>query len=316
MCCFDLHVPATDTHPKQLIRKSTRLFSHADMCVLRRNCPGADDPSHVCHRQVAGSEPGLGQVSTHAGRYTPQFVSAVLNTVPRFRNPAQGLTCVEDACLVPDAAVFEALAVMEQVEPSKIDSALHKLHKNLGHPSNSDLVRVLKHGNASEQAIQAARTLSCDFCKSRQLPAPANPGKTSSVSEFNQRVGLDVKYLPGWKPNQKIAALNMVDHATFFQIMVPFFETETSTVLRKLYLEKWVQWAGPCKEIILDPARTNLGQAMVSPTELEGTHIHVTAAGAHWHLGKNEVHGGWFSRVLAKVWRSVSPNPRRTGWNV
>lgn len=98
--------------------------------------------------------------------------------------------------------------------------------------------------------------------------------------------------------------------------MVPFFETETSTVLRKLYLEKWVQWAGPCKEIILDPARTNLGQAMVSPTELEGTHIHVTAAGAHWHLGKNEVHGGWFSRVLAKVWRSVSPNPRRTGWNV
>eukprot|EP00435_Cladocopium_sp_Y103_P020594 s2229_g5.t1 len=302
MCCFDLHVPATAQHPKQLIRKSTRLFvSHSDMCVLRRNCPGDRDPAHVCHRQVAGSEPGIGRVSTHAGRYTPQFVSAVLNTVPKFRSPLEVLSCVEDSCVLPDPSVFEALAVVEETDPEKHKNILHKLHKNLGHPSNNDLVRILKHGQATDEAIKLARNLTCSFCESRQPPAPANPGKASSVSEFNQRVGLDVKYLPGWRTNQKVPALNIIDHATSYQLVVPFFETETSSLLRRIYLERWVQWAGPPKEVIMDPARTNLGEAMVSPTEIEGTHVHFTAAGAHWQLGKTEVHGGWFARVLSKV---------------
>eukprot|EP00435_Cladocopium_sp_Y103_P050118 s180_g15.t1 len=311
MCCYDLHVPATSQHPKQLIRKSTRLLcSHTDMCVLRRNCPGASDPNHACHRQVSGSEPGLGSVSTHAGRYTPQFVSAVLNTVPKFKDPAEILCCTEDACVLPDHSVFEALSVVEESDPEKLKGILLKLHKNLGHPHNNDLVRLLRHGNASDTAIKLARSLTCPFCQARQQPAPANPGKVSSVSEFNQRVGLDVKYLPGWRHNQKVPALNIVDHATSFQFMVPFFEVETSHVLRKLYLEKWVQWAGPPKEVILDPARTNLGQAMVNPTELEGTHVHVTAAGAHWQLGKTEVHGGWFNRVLTKVLAEREPQSK------
>eukprot|EP00435_Cladocopium_sp_Y103_P035287 s382_g9.t1 len=248
MCCFDLHVPATAQHPKQLIRKSTRLFvSHSDMCVLRRNCPGDRDPAHVCHRQVAGSEPGIGRVSTHAGRYTPQFVSAVLNTVPKFRSPMEVLTCVEDSCVLPDPSVFEALAVVEETDPEKLKSILHKLHKNLGHPSNNDLGRILKHGQATDEAIKLVRNLTCSFCESRQPPAPANPGKASSVSEFNQRVGLDVKYLPGWRTNQKVPALNIIDHATSYQLVVPFFETETSSLLRRIYLERWVQWAGPPK---------------------------------------------------------------------
>ena len=206
--------------------------------------------------------------------------------------------------------MFEALAIQEQVDPQKIKESLMKLHRNLGHPSNADLVRVLKHGQASNDAIKMARDLSCDFCTARKAPTVANPGKTSTVTEFNQRVGLDVKFLPGWKPNQRVTALNIVDHATSYQLVVPFFETETSTVLRKLYLERWVQWAGPPCEVILDPARTNLGKAMVELTELEGTHVHVTATGAHWQLGKTEVHGGWFGRVLSKVLDSQNPQTR------
>ena len=49
---------------------------------------------------------------------------------------------------------------------------------------------------------------------------------------------------------------------------------------------------------------------MVEPTELEGTRVHVTAAGAHWQLGKTEVHGGWFGRVLSKVLESQNPQIR------
>eukprot|EP00435_Cladocopium_sp_Y103_P001293 s456_g1.t1 len=311
MCCYNLHVPAQGNKPKRLIRKSTRLLcSHADMCVLRRNCPGASHPDHREHRQVAGSEPGLGSVSKHAGRYTPEFVRAVLDTIPQFCKPVEVLECSLDCCQLPPSNVFEALALQEETDPEKVKQSLMKLHRNLGHPSNSDLVRILKHGQASDLAVQLARELSCDFCTARKPPTVPNPGKVSTVTEFNQRVGLDVKYLDGWKPNQKISALNIVDHATSFQLMLPFFETETSAVLRKLYLERWVQWAGPPREVILDPARTNLGKAMVEPSELEGTHVHVTAAGAHWQLGKTEVHGGWFNRVLSKVLETHNPQTR------
>ena len=246
-------------------------------------------------------------MSKHAGRYTPAFVQAVLNTVPKFRSCTEVLVCNWDGNDHHDALPFEVLATEAETDPEKLKAVLHRLHKNLGHPSNHDLVRILRHGQASEAAIKLAKDLSCDFCTARQAPTVANPGQAHRVLEFNQRVGLDVKYLPGWKPNQKIFALNIVDYASSYQLMVPFFETETASVLRKLYLGKWVNWAGPPKEIILDPARTNLGRAMVEPTELEGTHVLVTAAGAHWQLGKTEVHGGWFSRVLSKVLEQKSP---------
>eukprot|EP00435_Cladocopium_sp_Y103_P071090 s130_g36.t1 len=311
MCQFDLHLPARDGKPKRFLRKSTRLLcSHEDMESLALVCPGESAPEHV-HAPIAGSEPGIGSISKHAGQYTPQFVNAVLQTVPNLRSCVEVLICEHDGSIQSEAIPIEALAVgAEEPSPEKLLQVLRHLHKNLGHPSNADLIRILKHGQASEAAIRAAKTLECDFCTARQMPTVANPGQVHRVLEFNQRVGLDVKHLPGWLPNQKITAVNMVDYASSFQLMVPFFETETSSVLRKIYLERWVNWAGPPKEVIMDPARTNLGQAMTQPCELEGTHVLVTAAGAHWQLGKTEVHGGWFARVLSKVIEQRNPSSR------
>ena len=306
MCCFNLHLPAHHDKPKRYIRKSTRLLcSHSDMAILQRLCPGEHE-----HVTVSGHEPGIGPVSKHAGRYTPEFVQAVLKTVPRFSSCAEILICECDGLNHHDAIPYEILAAEAETDPEKLKTVLQRLHKNLGHPSNQDLVRILRHGQASEAAIRLAKELKCDFCTSRQAPTVANPGQTHRVLEFNQRVGLDVKYLPGWKPNQKISALNIVDYASSYQLIIPFFETETASVLRKLYLDKWVNWAGPPKEVILDPARTNLGKAMVEPAELEGTQVLITAAGAHWQLGKTEVHGGWFARVLSKVLEQRNPDSK------
>lgn len=144
-----------------------------------------------------------------------------------------------------DAAARVAVRSDEELKP-----VLMKLHKNLGHPPNHDLVRVLKHGQASEQALKLAKDFSCDFCKSQSRP---------SIPP----VGLDVKLLQGWKTNQKIKAVNLVYYASGFQRVVPFFEQETSAVIRQLYQDHWVSWLGPPRELILDPARTNLGPSFV-----------------------------------------------------
>ena len=121
------------------------------------------------------------------------------------------------------------------------------------------------------------------------------------MSDFNALVGLDIKYLPGWKVNQRVPALNIVDYASSFQLMVPLPAQETSDVIRQVFQERWTSWAGVPREVIVDPARTNVGDALTVPLELAGTAIRITAADAHWQLGKTEVHGGWFSRVLEKV---------------
>ena len=310
MCCFDLHVPAVETQPKQLIRKTTRLLvSHEDMKeYLQRRCPGEGCSHHAEHAKIAGSHPAVGKVSRHAGVYTPQFVRAMLDSVRALR--AQEVLIIDEE---PNHVVTsEVLATEEEKSASdeKLIAVLRRLHNNLGHPSKGELIRVLKHGQASERALALAAKLSCSTCESLKAPAIPNPAAVSHVSVFNHKIGIDVKHLQGWRVNHKIRALNIVDYASNFQLMIPFFETETAVLLRQLLNDRWLSWAGPPREIVLDPARTNLGKALTEPCELEGSHVSIIAAGAHWQLGKTEVHGGLFAKVLSRVLEERSPQTK------
>lgn len=303
MCQYGLKIPDSPN----LIRKSTRLLvSHEDMKVLGKQCPGASDPNHQCHDSIAGSHPSVGQISTFAGKYTREFVHSVLDTLPTFKH--REVLLIEDDS-VPVSNWQEVCAVSHKSK-GELLAIIEKLHKNLGHPSNADLVRVLKHGQASDEALELARHLECDFCKSHAKPKTPFPSQVNRVLEFNRQIGLDVKHLKGWKPNQKVKALNVVDHASGFQRMIPFFETETSKLLRDLLEQHWIAWAGIPEEIVLDPAQTNLGEPMVGPAEAQGTIIRVIAAEAHWQLGKVENHGGWFERVLSKIIDEHNPKDK------
>ena len=308
MCCYNLHLPETSKESKKLIKKSTRLLmSHADMRdVLERRCPGHSGPEHVTHAVIAGSHASVGPVSKHAGRYTPEFVQAIIRSVPALRS--HEVLVVQDE-LMELQHIQEVLAAQDvAVDDADLLRVLKILHANLGHPSNQELVRVLKHGQASDRALTLAAKLECPMCEAHKGPAIANPAQVKHASFFNEKIGIDVKHLTGWTVNQKVKALNVVDYASNFQMMIPFFERETATVLRQLLSDRWLAWAGPPQEIVMDPAKTNLGKALTEPCELEGTHISPTAAGAHWQLGKVEVHGGLFNRVLEKV--VAERNPR------
>ena len=313
MCRFGLRLPGSDN----FIRKSTKLLvTHSDMESLAKQCPGKTCPKHQCHDVIAGQHSSVGSISQFAGQYTPEFVRAVLETVPKFKSSQPVLLICDETLPEMDSSSIAAVeSIRKQVQgsdksDSQLRSVIDKLHRNLGHPPNCDLVRILKNGQASERAIALARQHSCDFCQSQKQPKVPLPASTQRCTEFNQQVGLDVVYLPGWKPNQKIKALNLVDQASGFQQVLPFFESETSQLLRSLYSDSWKRWAGPPKEIILDPAQTNLGDPLQTPVELEGTMVKTIAAEAHWQLGRTERHGGWFRRVLQKVIEQHSPTNR------
>lgn len=313
MCRFGLRLPGSEN----LIRKSTKLLvTHSDMESLAKQCPGKSCSKHQCHDVIAGQHPSVGSISKFAGQYTPEFVRAVLETVPEFQlSQPVLLICDETLPSLDPSSVAAVESIRKQVQGSDhsdahLRSVIDKLHRNLGHPPNCDLIRILKNGQASDRAIALARQHSCDFCQSQKQPKVPLPASTHRCTEFNQQVGLDVVYLPGWKPNQKIKALNLLDQASCFQQVLPFFESETSQVLLDLYSNNWKRWAGPPKEMVLDPAQTNLGDPLQTPVELDGTVVKTIAAEAHWQLGRTERHGGWFRKVLQKVIEQHSPSNR------
>ena len=82
-------------------------------------------------------------------------------------------------------------AVASKKEPStdELKQALMKLHKNLGHPPNADLIRVLRFGQASSEALPLAKEFSCPFCESRVKPKVPMPAKVDRVVGFNKQIG-------------------------------------------------------------------------------------------------------------------------------
>lgn len=294
----------------KLIRKSTRLLTNDDnMQQLGLLCPGNSDPMHCCHDVVKGSAPGVPSVSVFAGQYPPAFVRAVLDVIPSLQEQPV-LSVIEDSVSPEQWDEVMAVSELDSKNEKELLPIIKRLHQNLGHPPNHDLVRILKHGQASEAAIQIARQFTCDFCKSQVKPSVPLPAQTHRIADFNQQIGMDVKHLRGWLPNQKIKALNIVDSASSFQRVIPFFQAETSPLLRQLLNEHWITWAGPPKEIVLDPAPTNLGEPLVVSSELQGTNVRPIAAGAHWQLGKTESHGGWFAHVLDRLIEEHQPSSK------
>ena len=290
------------------IKKATRLLvSHANTRCLGRRCPGQKDKDHMHHQRVEGSNPKIGQVSVHAGRYPPAFVRAVLRTVKELS--AQSV-CLVQVGTDQECLMARRVEALNEEKQEQMQASLAKLHANLGHPPNSALVRALKHGGATQAALDLARTFSCEQCEAHRQPTPANPAQTHRVTVFNQRIGLDVKYLTGWLPNQKIPAPNIVDYASSFQTGVPLPGRETGESLRQALQERWITWAGMPSEIVVDPAQTNLSDALTVPQELAGSVVSSTAAEAHWQLGKVEVHGGWFNRVLDRVIADCAPRDK------
>ena len=98
--------------------------------------------------------------------------------------------------------------------------AAKRLHDDLGHPSTTKLLRSLRSHGASADLLRAAAQHVCPGCLSRQRPAPPLAAKLPIAESFGDLVHFDLFDLHDIK-GQKIHMLNMVDHATQYQLAVP-----------------------------------------------------------------------------------------------
>ena len=305
MCSYGLRCPDT----KLPIQKATGILTSSEAVskVLSR-CPGCSE-----HRQVAGKLADGRLVSEFVAEYTRTFVRTILEAIwhdPLDSNWDVNLIECPSECLVADDAPSE-IPSLEPAIPEASDGidetsqsvkrALLRLHNNLGHPSTQDLIRILKHSGASSDAIAQAKDLECTVCQNCRRPYAALPAKATHATVFNEKIGLDVKYLQGWKTNQRVPCVSIVDYATSFQVVAPIFESETAEILKGVLRDSWISWAGVPQHLEMDPSKPNLSTALAEFCENAGIHVHHTAADAHWQLGKVERHGQWFSRIFDKV---------------
>ena len=194
----------------------------------------------------------------------------------------------------------------------RVKKALMKLHVNLGHPGVKELIRVLKHGRASELAIQEARRMRCDVCAENvqsKLPRPAVPRQ---VLDFNERFALDVLSLPHWKGFTKsVKCLNIVCHGTLFQMIIPLWSGTTALDLRQAYREGWQRWARDPKQVVIDPAGENLHDIFLERRELNSVETEITAAESLWQAGIIEANDRAFKMVFKKMLESTQPKDKR-----
>ena len=102
--------------------------------------------------------------------------------------------------------------------PRNLKRMVRNAHRNLGHPSNFALVRLMKTARCDQKLIAYARHMKCPTCARRQPPAriprvsvPYRP------TRFNAVVGLDLKWIKDSK-GHVFYMVSMLDLATAFKI--------------------------------------------------------------------------------------------------
>ena len=185
---------------------------------------------------------------------------------------------------------FRSLAAQEK-------SQLVLLHKNLGHPDPKVLANHLMHQGAPDHVVRGAQDFVCDACVETRKPAHQRPAKLQSPIEFNDRIGLDAFYWSG-KGKFQCYVIHVYDEASGFHLAKRLDGQNMDHVIPALK-DMWTVWAGPPKEMYLDPAGEFRSEVWLSHLQSMNTHVHMTTEA--WQRGRIERHGDIMKHMLHRM---------------
>ena len=189
------------------------------------------------------------------------------------------------------------------------DAAIRRMPTNLAHASVPDMRRMLLAARAPQPILDALKRFSCAQCDAMTAPKiPRGVSVPQTVAPLRY-ISMDVKWLPGWEEDVRIKSVNIVDEASNLQHIFPFFETETSEVLLRLY-RHWTRAYGRPRWLKVDASRTNLGETLQRALEADGTQLLDILGEAHEQVGRVEVHGRYFEDMLTRVLAQIHPSSR------
>ena len=92
---------------------------------------------------------------------------------------------------------------------------VNQYHRNLGHPSRREFLKVLKAAHAKPVVLECVRReYRCADCHAHTKPQPSRKGAIPRTYEFNRIMALDLFYIP--LRGQSLPILNIICHGTNF----------------------------------------------------------------------------------------------------
>ena len=266
--------------------------------------PGNSEPSGPKPVSESNVFPPIESMETDSEETKQQLVSLPCSQPERdVKNRHLGSDQME--CTRDDEDEAWAPKVIPKSGPSFLSlspqqkSDLRRLHSNLGHPSTEKLCRLLSEQGADQTVIDAAKDFQCDVCvENRRGPKLPNPSTIHDPRDFNDVVGCDGVY---WKGVRGVTYhfLHFIDESTLFQLGAVSgrsVEEQIST-----FEDVWLQWAGPCKVLYLDPAGEYINDKWHTFLQKENIKVSMSAGDSHWQLGRAESHGKIIKQMLTAM---------------
>ena len=184
---------------------------------------------------------------------------------------------------------------------------VHKLHRQLGHPSQEIFIRALRHAGVRDDIAAWARDhYQCPICATRPKPSPARPGHLMRALEFNQVVGIDLIFPELW--NSTYIILNMLCWGTNFQqahVCKDKFGEEILTV----FMNEWIKHYGPPTLLIMDRGKEFYNNQLQETVGSLGVGLHYTDPQSPWQNSRTERAGGIFKEKLQATIAETSARP-------
>ena len=182
--------------------------------------------------------------------------------------------------------------------PETTQREIIKIHKNLGHPDNKLLQRVLKDQNWEPKIVDSIGDFHCPACFETQRPKLARPGHLSEPREFNDLVLIDgIKWTN--KAGKQFYFVHMLDAGTNFQIAFLTDDRSSKSMIEGIKL-RWFAWAGPPRQLMSDSAGEFCSEEFCQFLQSHNCRSIVIPAEAHWQLGRCERHGSILQHMLEK----------------
>ena len=273
----------------------------------------ADQISRQCTKDHEHM-PIQGQNTAHSGAYTTAFSNAVVRaydksekcervyptqTLPnRERSRARSRTPVQEQAEVETPEPYGAAAITFKGKVNPVIAAtLKRVHQNLGHPPNRELVRHLKIGGASSAVLQTAEQLICRTCEKSSKARPHKISNPVVALDFNEVVAADIIWIDTADARNK-PALNVVDLASTYQVVIPLPGIKSEDV-SQAFASGWIQWAGVPKQLLVD-LDSAFKDRFLTLMDEKCIILRAAAGQAHWQNGVCERHGGAWKAVWAK----------------
>ena len=202
---------------------------------------------------------------------------------------AEELLAADEVQPSDEPGLPESVALDDSVPPGEItvpqppdpqsqaqwQAKLSKFHKAAGHPTNSNLARLLRDAGQDEWKVQMAREFSCPACESLRPGGTSSkaipPAATHPCFKAWQAVGMDTAEweVPG--QNVKVRFLLMIDLATKLRVVHPIkeypslaMEPEKAEHIIEGFTHKWLAHFPKPEIVVLDNAKSFTSEKLMN----------------------------------------------------